>query len=90
MLPNNPTWQSWRRTFDFALDQSQKISGYLYPAWHTWFLLGTVLFFNAIMWGGFEVAAIRDEEIASLSPNFRVLDGLFQALGISFRSFIDK
>ncbi|KXG48998.1 Cation transporter [Penicillium griseofulvum] len=90
MLLNNPTWQSWRQIFDFALDQSQKISGYLYPAWHTWFLLSTVLFFNAIMWGGFEVAAIRDEEIASLSPNFRVLDGLFQALGISFRSFIDK
>ncbi|KAJ5188464.1 hypothetical protein N7491_004789 [Penicillium cf. griseofulvum] len=82
MLPNKSTWQLWRRTFDFALDQSQKISAYLYPTWHTWFLLGTVLVFNAIMWGAFEVAAIRNEEIASLTSKFRVLDGLFQALAV--------
>ena len=88
MLPNKPTWQEWRRSFDFTLTQSQEVCAYLYPAWHTWFILGTVVVFNAIMWGAFEVSAIDNEEIGSLPVNFRVLDGLFQALGIYFWLFI--
>ncbi|KAJ6189303.1 hypothetical protein N7519_004211 [Penicillium mononematosum] len=73
MLPNKPTWQLWRRSFDFTLTQSQKACAYLYPAWHTWFLLGTVVILNAIMWGAFEVSAINNEEIGSLPVKFRVL-----------------
>lgn len=88
MLPNNPTWQLWRRTFDFTLAQSQKVCAYLYPIWHTWFLLGTILVLSAIMWGAFEVSAVHNEEIGSLPIKFRILDGLFQALGISFRPLI--
>lgn len=88
MLPNKPTWQLWRRSFDFALTQSQNVCAYLYPAWHTWFVLGTIFVLNAIMWGAFGVSAVHNEEIGSLPIKFRVLDGLFQALGISFWSFI--
>lgn len=87
MLPDKPAWQLWRRTFDFTLAQSQKVCAYLYPAWHTWFLLGTILVLNAIMWGAFEVSAIHNEEISSLPTNFRVLDGLFQAFGVFFQGF---
>ncbi|KAJ5478181.1 hypothetical protein N7530_003690 [Penicillium desertorum] len=82
MLPNKPTWQEWRRSFDFTLTQSQKACAYLYPAWHTWFLLGTIVVLNAIMWGAFELSAINNEEIGSLPVKFRVLDGLFQALAV--------
>ncbi|KAJ5593233.1 hypothetical protein N7537_010137 [Penicillium hordei] len=82
MLPNSPTWQLWRRTFDFTLSQPHKVCAYLYPACHTWFVLGTIIFLNGLMWGGFEISAIHNEEIGSLAVNFRVLDGLFQALAV--------
>ncbi|KAJ5681593.1 uncharacterized protein N7477_001533 [Penicillium maclennaniae] len=82
MMPDTPNWQSLRRTFDFTLAKSQNVCAYLYPAWHTWFLLGTVIILNAIMWGAFEVSAIHNEEIRSLPPKFQVLDGLFQALAV--------
>ncbi|KAJ5244809.1 hypothetical protein N7489_004905 [Penicillium chrysogenum] len=72
----------WRRSFDFALTQSQNVCAYLYPAWHTWFVLGTIFVLNAIMWGAFEVSAVHNEEIGSLPIKFRVLDGLFQALAV--------
>lgn len=39
---------------------------------------------NAILWGGFEISAQYSEEISSLPLNFRILDGLFQALCMSF------
>lgn len=80
MLPNKPSWFSWHQTFNFTLAQSQKVCAYLYPTWHTWFILGTVLALNAIMWGAFEVSAIHNEEIRTLPIHFRILDGLFQAL----------
>jgi hypothetical protein len=35
------------------------------------------------MWSTFEVSAIHNEEIGSLPIKFRLLDGLFQALGMS-------
>lgn len=83
MLPNNQTWQLWRRTFDFTLSQPHKVCAYLYPTWHTWFVLGTIILLNVLMWGAFEISAIHNEEIGSLPINFRVVDGLFQALGRS-------
>lgn len=33
------------------------------------------------MWAAFELSALDNEEIGSLPPKYRVLDGLFQALG---------
>ncbi|KAJ5929157.1 hypothetical protein N7454_007005 [Penicillium verhagenii] len=82
MLPDRPTWQTWRQTLDYALVQSQSLCSSLFPTWHTWFLFGTVLVLNAIMWGGFELAAIRDMEIRALPAKFRALDGLFQSMSI--------
>jgi hypothetical protein len=37
---------------------------------------------NGIMWGAFELSALYNIEIAALSAEYRVLDGLFQALGM--------
>lgn len=34
------------------------------------------------MWGAFELASVRDGEIAALPFRFRVLDGLFQSSGM--------
>ncbi|KAJ5746466.1 hypothetical protein N7520_011648 [Penicillium odoratum] len=82
LLPNTPTWRTWRQALDFALVQSQNVCSFLYPTWHTWFLFGTVLVFNAIMWGAFELASIQDMEIRALPPKYRVLDGFFQSLAI--------
>ncbi|KAJ5636602.1 uncharacterized protein N7484_009915 [Penicillium longicatenatum] len=82
MMPDISTWQTWRHTLDFALVQSQNVCSSLYPTWHTWFLFGSVIVLNAIMWGAFELASIRDLEIGALPAKYRVLDGLFQSLSI--------
>ncbi|KAJ5107485.1 hypothetical protein N7456_004160 [Penicillium angulare] len=83
LLPQKPKWQIWRQTLDFALENSQKVvCSSLYPTWHTWFLLGTILVLNSIMWGAFELASIQDEEIRSLPGVNRALDGLFQSLSV--------
>ncbi|KAJ5803350.1 uncharacterized protein N7503_005800 [Penicillium pulvis] len=82
MLPDTPTWQTWRHSLDFALIQSQNVCSSLYPTWHTWFLFGSVIVLNAIMWAAFELASIRNLEIGSLPAKYRALDGLFQSLSI--------
>jgi hypothetical protein len=44
-------------------------------------LLGTIIVLNGIDWAGFEILAIGNKEIEQLPTGYRVLDGLFQALG---------
>ncbi|OKL64352.1 hypothetical protein UA08_00974 [Talaromyces atroroseus] len=53
---------------------------------HTWYLLATIIVFNAIDWAGFEVLSIGDTAIESLG-SYRVLDGLFQALAVRSGGF---
>ena len=53
----------------------------LFPARHTWYLLGTIIILNGIDWAAFEILSIGNKEILSLPSGYRVLDGLFQALG---------
>lgn len=53
----------------------------LFPVRHTWYLLGTIIILNGIDWAGFEVLAIGNKEIETLPAGYRILDGLFQALG---------
>lgn len=64
----------------FISDGSQVYTN-LFPARHTWYLLATVIIFNGIDWAGFEVLAIGNKEIEGLPTGYRILDGLFQALG---------
>ncbi|KAF3398048.1 Low-affinity potassium transport protein [Penicillium rolfsii] len=91
MIPDRPQWRLWRRTFDFVLSQPQTVCTFLYPALHTWFLFGTVLVFNSIMWGAFELASFRNSEIAALPFKYRVLDGIFQSNGVYIKpSFLEQ
>ncbi|CAG7933853.1 unnamed protein product [Penicillium olsonii] len=82
VTPKHSDWDLWRQVLDHTLDRSQSVCNYLYPSWHTWFLLGTVISLNCIMWAAFELSAIHNEEIGALPPGYRILDGLFQALSV--------
>ncbi|KAL4880939.1 cation transport protein-domain-containing protein [Aspergillus karnatakaensis] len=87
MIPNEPSWKSWRITLDFILDHPRRVYTNLFPARHTWYLLATVIVFNGIDWAGFEVLAIGNKEIESLPTGYRILDGLFQALAVRAGGF---
>jgi Trk-type K+ transport system membrane component len=84
MMPNNPSWQSWRVTLDFILDHPRRVYTNLFPARHTWYLLGTIIILNGIDWAAFELLSIGNQEIEALPSEYRILDGLFQAFGLSY------
>jgi hypothetical protein len=65
---------------DLLSDHNQVYTN-LFPARHTWYLLATVVIFNGIDWAGFEVLSIGNKEIEGLPTAYRIMDGLFQALG---------
>ncbi|KAE8148201.1 cation transport protein-domain-containing protein [Aspergillus avenaceus] len=87
MVPNGPTWESWRITLDFILDHPRRVYTNLFPRRHTWYLLGTIIVLNGIDWAGFEILAIGNKEIERLPAGYRVLDGLFQALAVRSGGF---
>ncbi|KAJ5779970.1 hypothetical protein N7457_005130 [Penicillium paradoxum] len=87
MLPDRPKWQSWRITLDFILQHPRRVYTNLFPARHTWYLLGTIIILNGIDWAAFELLSIGNEDIESLPTGYRVLDGLFQALAVRAGGF---
>ncbi|KAJ5556748.1 hypothetical protein N7494_000663 [Penicillium frequentans] len=87
LLPDHPAWTSWRMTLDFILDHPRRVYTNLFPARHTWYLLGTIVVLNAIDWAGFEILSIGNKEIESLPSKYRVLDGLFQAVAVRSGGF---
>ncbi|KAJ5614766.1 hypothetical protein N7528_008420 [Penicillium herquei] len=87
MLPDRPGWSSWRATLDFILDHPRRVYTNLFPARHTWYLLGTIVVLNAIDWAGFEILSIGNKEIEDLPDKYRVLDGLFQAVAVRSGGF---
>ncbi|KAJ5259256.1 hypothetical protein N7478_012237 [Penicillium angulare] len=87
IVPDRPEWASWRITLDFILDHPRRVYTNLFPARHTWYLLGTIIVLNAIDWAGFEILSIGNKEIESLPSEYRVLDGLFQAAAVRSGGF---
>jgi potassium uptake Trk family protein len=87
MMPNNPSWQSWRVTLDFILDHPRRVYTNLFPARHTWYLLGTIIILNGIDWAAFELLSIGNQEIEALPSEYRILDGLFQAFAVRAGGF---
>lgn len=87
MIPDRPAWKSWRLTLDFILEHPRRVYTNLFPARHTWYLLGTIIILNGIDWAGFEVLSIGNKEIEALPSKYRVLDGLFQALAVRAGGF---
>ncbi|GLI81137.1 hypothetical protein PoHVEF18_009509 [Penicillium ochrochloron] len=87
MLPDTPSWKSWRVTLDFILDHPRRVYTNLFPARHTWYLLATIIVLNGIDWAAFELLSIGNKEIEALPTEYRVLDGLFQALAVRAGGF---
>lgn len=90
VLPNSSEWKSWRITLTFILDHPRRVYTNLFPARHTWYLLGTIVVLNAIDWAGFEILSIGNKEIEALPSEYRILDGLFQAVGSYHHQTISK
>ncbi|KAJ5998079.1 hypothetical protein N7499_005541 [Penicillium canescens] len=87
MLPDQPQWQSWRITLDFILKHPRRVYTNLFPARHTWYLLGTIIILNGIDWAAFELLSIGNKDIEILPTEYRILDGLFQALAVRAGGF---
>ncbi|KAJ5673593.1 hypothetical protein N7507_002720 [Penicillium longicatenatum] len=87
LIPNQPSWRSWQMTLDFILDHPRRVYTNLFPARHTWYLLGTIIVLNAIDWAGFEILSIGNKQIQALPSEYRVLDGLFQAVAVRSGGF---
>ncbi|KAJ5901601.1 hypothetical protein N7495_002129 [Penicillium taxi] len=87
LLPDRPNWHCWRTTLDFILDHPRRVYTNLFPSRHTWYLLGTIIILNGVDWAAFEILAIGNKEIDELPTEYRVLDGLFQALAVRAGGF---
>lgn len=72
-----------KNTLEFILKYPRRVYTNLFPSRPTWWLFFMVLMTNGIDWMAFEVLNIGNPVIEAIPAGARVLDGLFQALGMS-------
>ncbi|KAI5294900.1 hypothetical protein KEM52_002905 [Ascosphaera acerosa] len=87
VLPDRPRWHEFRVTLQYLLDYPRRCYTHLFPAKHTWFLVGSLIVVNGIDWSMFEVLNIGNKKIGHLSTGTKVLDGLFQAFAVRSGGF---
>lgn len=72
---------SLKDTLAFILQYPRRVYTHLFPARPTWWLVFMLILLNSIDWAGFELLNIGNPGMQHIPSNYRVLDGLFQALG---------
>ncbi|KAI5288608.1 hypothetical protein KEM54_005076 [Ascosphaera aggregata] len=87
VLPSEQRWHDLRVTLQFLLEHPRRCYTHLFPAKHTWFLVGALVMVNSIDWSMFEVLNIGNDKIGHLSSGTKVLDGLFQAFAVRSGGF---
>jgi len=87
LLPNTPRFSGTKETLSYLLQRPRRCYTNLFPAHHTWWLLGTVIVLNSIDWVAFEVLNLGKHIIDSLPLAARIIDGLFQAIAIRSGGF---
>lgn len=75
-------WTEIKATFDFILRYPRRVYTNLFPTRQTWWLVFMLVSLNCVDWVAFELLNIGNRIIESIPTGARVLDGLFQALGL--------
>ncbi|KAI6455280.1 hypothetical protein MCOR16_011022 [Pyricularia oryzae] len=72
----------------YALKHPRRVHPHLYPPRQTWWLAGSVVGLNAVMWVAFELLNLGNPIVESLPGAARVVDGLFQAIATRSGGFM--
>ncbi|KAH6615415.1 cation transport protein-domain-containing protein [Chaetomium sp. MPI-SDFR-AT-0129] len=78
---------SLKDTLAFILQYPRRVYTHLFPARPTWWLVFMLILLNSIDWAGFELLNIGNPGMQHIPSNYRVLDGLFQALAVRSGGF---
>ncbi|MCJ1386052.1 hypothetical protein MMC17_009177 [Xylographa soralifera] len=87
LLPDSLAFTETKSTLRFLLDHPRRCYTTLFPASHTWWLLGSLIVLNGTDWFAFEVLNIGNTLITSLPSGTRAIDGLFQAFAVRSGGF---
>ncbi|KAH8816422.1 cation transport protein-domain-containing protein [Xylogone sp. PMI_703] len=77
----------WKATLRFVLKYPRRVYTNLFPSRPTWWLLFMVVALNSADWAAFELLNLTNKAVTSIPHNYRVLDGLFQALAVRSGGF---
>jgi len=72
-----------KSTLEFVLNYPRRVYTNLFPSRPTWWLLFMLVLLNSIDWLLFEVLNIGNPIIEAIPVGPRIMDGLFQAIGMS-------
>ena len=87
LLTSDTAFCDTKHTLEFILNYPRRVYTNLFPSRPTWWLLFMIILLNGIDWLLFEVLNIGNPVTEAIPLGPRVLDGLFQAIGMSVLGF---
>jgi len=82
LTTNDDAFFDIKATLEFVLNYPRRVYTNLFPSRPTWWLLFMLILLNSIDWLLFEVLNIGNPITEAIPLGPRVLDGLFQAIGV--------
>lgn len=76
------TLSEFKETLKFILKYPRRVYTNMFPARQTWWLLFMVCLLNFTDWAAFEVLNLGNPTIEAIPVGSRIIDGLFQGIGI--------
>lgn len=76
------SYETLKTTLEFILKYPRRVYTNLFPSRPTWWLFFMLIWLNAVDWVAFEILNLGNSAITSIPTGPRILDGLFQALGM--------
>ncbi|KAH8881654.1 TrkH-domain-containing protein [Thozetella sp. PMI_491] len=76
-----------KETLRFILKYPRRVYTNLFPSRPTWWLFFMLIWLNSVDWIAFELLNFGNPVVESIPTNYRVLDGLFQALAVRSGGF---
>ena len=87
IYPSADAYADYKATLRFILTYPRRVYTNLFPSAPTWWLLFMLIVLNGIDWAAFELLNIGNAALDTIPTNYRVLDGLFQALAVRSGGF---
>lgn len=82
LLTYEESFRDLKLTLEYILKYPRRVYTNLFPSRATWWLLFMLFVLNGTDWVAFEVLNFGNPELESVPVGSRIIDGLFQAIGV--------
>lgn len=81
------SYAGWKKTLEYILEHPRRVYTNMFGSRQTWWLLFMLVLLNGIDWVAYEILNLGNTQLEQIPVGSRVINGLFQAIGMCSQDF---